>query len=63
MFNCVLLSLASDMHKNTIVEYANLCIKENILKSSNRISKLEQWQVEVKSTRRKVKILKSKDIF
>ena len=34
-----------------------------ILNSSNLILKLEQWQVEVKSTGRKVKRLKSEDIF
>ena len=34
-----------------------------ILNSSNLIFKLEQWQVEVESTWRKVKRLKSEDIF
>ena len=34
-----------------------------ILNSSKLIFKLEQWQVEVESTGRKVKILKSEDIF
>ena len=34
-----------------------------ILNSSNLIFKLEQWQVEVKSIERKVKRLKSRNIF
>ena len=34
-----------------------------ILNSSNLIFKLEQWQVEVESTERKVKRLKSETIF
>ena len=34
-----------------------------ILNSSNLTFKLEQWQVEVESTKRKVKILKSETIF
>ena len=34
-----------------------------ILNSSNLIFKLEQWQVEVESTGRKVKRLKSETIF
>ena len=37
--------------------------KKFILNSSNLIFKLEQWQVEVESTERKVKILKSETIF
>ena len=51
------------MHKNAVVECANLLIKKYILNSSNLIFKLEQWRVEVKSTRRKFKRLKSEDIF
>ena len=34
-----------------------------ILNSSKLIFKLEQWQVEVESTERKVKRLKSEDYF
>ena len=34
-----------------------------ILNSSNLIFRLEQWQVEVESTGRKVKRLKSEDYF
>ena len=51
------------MRKNKVVECANLCIKENILNSSNLIVKLEQWRVEVKSIGLKVKRLKSRNIF
>ena len=43
-----------------VVECANLDIKENILKYSNLIFKLEQWRVEVESTCRKV--IRSKSI-
>ena len=37
--------------------------KKFILNSSKLIFKLEQWQVEVESTERKVKRLKSETIF
>ena len=46
------------MHKNTVVECANLHIKQFILDSSNMVFILEQWQVEVESIERRVKILK-----
>ena len=44
-------------------ECTNLRIKENILNFSNMILKLEQWQVEVNSTGRKVIGLKLREFF
>ena len=53
-----------DMHKNTVVECALLRIKQNLYSTlQNMIFKLEQWQVKVESTGRKVKRLKSEDNF
>ena len=55
-------SWVSEMHKNTVIECANLRIKK-ILNSSYLIFKLEQRRVEVESIARRVKVLKSEDIF
>ena len=52
-----------DTRKNTVVQCATLCIKKFILNSSNLISKLEDKRVKVESIERKVKLLKSGDIF
>ena len=41
----------------------NVCIKKIILNSSNSDLNLEQWRVEIESTQRKGKRLKSGDIF
>ena len=51
------------MRKNTVIECVNSRIKKIILNSSNLIFKLKQWRVEVRSTKRKVKTLKSGHIF
>ena len=53
---------AIDTRKNIAAEFTNLRIKI-ILNSSNSYLNLEQWQVMVESTERKVKRLKSEDIF
>ena len=52
-----------DKRKNTVIECANLRIKENVLSSSNIIYKLEQWQVAVESTRKKVIRLQPREFF
>ena len=53
-----------DTRKNAIVECAILRIKQNLYSTlQDLIFKLEQWQVEVESTGRKVKRLKSEDIY
>ena len=52
------------MRKNAVVECVILRIKQNLYSTlRNMIFKLEQWQVEVESTGRKVKRLKSEDNF
>ena len=53
----------ADMRENAVVECTIYVSNKFILNSSNLIFKLEQWQVEVESTGRKVKRLKSETIF
>ena len=58
------IALITDRRKNAIIECSIFTYQTNfILNSSNLIFKLEQWQVEVESTERKVKRLKSEDNF
>ena len=51
------------MCKNTFVECVDSPIKKNLVNSSNSDLNLEQWRVKVKSSRKKVKRLKSRNIF
>ena len=54
----------SDTRKSMVVEYVNLRIKQMYTQlKKNLIFKKEKWQVEVESIGRKVKRLKSRNIF
>ena len=52
-----------DIHNNIVVECTNSHIKNYTQLFNFDIEILEQWRVEVESTKRTVKRLKSRDIF